>query len=118
MAAILGKLVKATQALNETSEKCREENYWVVYNSTILVYKMCKQLRQAGYSREATKFLAFNLLCLDNNLILTTAKYLFWRVKNYKALASAYADVGAYKAAAKVVSYGLSKVLYLKQIEE
>jgi hypothetical protein len=46
-------------------------------------------------------------LCLDNNLILTTAKYLDWRVMNYVELARAYADVGAFKASTRVVSYGI-----------
>jgi hypothetical protein len=72
----------------------------------------------ANFSREATHFLAFNVLCLDNNLILTTTKYLDWRVLNYVELARAYADVGALKAANKVISYGITKVLYTKQIEE
>lgn len=58
------------------------------------------------------------MLCLDNNLILTTAKYLDWRVMNYLELARAYADLQAFKAATKVVTYGVQKVLYLKQIEE
>jgi hypothetical protein len=58
------------------------------------------------------------VLCLDNNLILTTAKYLDWRVMNYVELGRAYADVTAYKAAGRVVTYGIQKVLYLKQIEE
>ena len=62
--------------------------------------------------------MAFNVLCLDNNLILTTARYLSWRVKNYITLARTYADFGALKAATKVISYGVSKVLYLKEIEE
>jgi len=62
--------------------------------------------------------LAFNLLCLDNNLILTTAKYLEWRVLNYVELARAYADMEAYKAAVRVISYGLGQVLYLKKVEE
>jgi len=68
----------------------------------------------ANFSREATHYLAFNVLCLDNNLILTTTKYLDWRVLNYIELARAYADVGALKAATKVISYGISKVLYTK----
>jgi hypothetical protein len=71
-------------------------------------------LRASNFSREATKFLAFNLLCLDNNLILTTTKYLDWRIMNYVELARAYADYGALKAATKVISYGLNKVLYTK----
>lgn len=58
------------------------------------------------------------MLCLDNNLILTTVKYLDWRVLNYVELARAYADIKAFKAAVKVTSYGLTKVLYTKKIEE
>lgn len=75
-------------------------------------------MREANYSKEATHYLAFNVLCLDNNLILTTAKYLDWRVLNYTELGRAYADQTAYKAATRVISYGIQKVLYLKQIEE
>jgi hypothetical protein len=41
-----------------------------------------------------------------------------WRVLNYVELARAYADFGALKAANKVVSYGIGKVLYTKQVEE
>jgi hypothetical protein len=33
---------------------------------------------------------------------------------NYLELGRAYADVSAYKAATRVVSYGIQKVLYLK----
>lgn len=104
--------------VNNLKETEREENYWVTHNATVHIFKISRMLRKANYSREATKFLAFNVLCLDNNLILTTAKYLYWRVKNYVELAAAYADLKAYKAASKAISYGLNKVLYLKQIEE
>jgi hypothetical protein len=75
-------------------------------------------MRIAGFAKEATHFLAFNILCLDNNLILTTVKYLDWRVINYVELGRAYADMKAYKAAVKVISYGITKVLYTKKIEE
>ena len=58
------------------------------------------------------------MLCLDNNLILTTVKYLDWRVLNYVELGRAYADMQAYKAATKVIEYGINKVQYAKTIEE
>lgn len=62
--------------------------------------------------------MAFNVLCLDNNLILTTTKYLDWRILNYVELSRAYSDLGAFKAATKVISYSIAKVLYSKQVEE
>ena len=37
---------------------------------------------------------------------------------NYVELARAYADYGALKAATKVISYSLNKILYTKEIEE
>lgn len=83
-----------------------------------MIFKACHQLRLANFSIEATHFLAFNVLCLDNNLILTTIKYMDWRVLNYTELARAYADFGAVKAASKVISYGITKALYAKQVEE
>ena len=45
-------------------------------------------------------------------------KYLDWRVLNYVELGRAYADLKAFKAALKVISYGVTKVLYSKKIEE
>ena len=106
------------EEINKMSQDLREKLYYLTYNSTIAIFKVCHRLREANYSKEATHFLAFNVLCLDNNLILTTAKYLDWRVMNYVELARAYADQTAYKAALRVISYGIQKVLYLKQIEE
>jgi hypothetical protein len=115
---VMRRIKEATSEINQQSEEIREKLYYLVYNSTILIFRACHQLRAANFSREATHYLAFNVLCLDNNLILTTTKYLDWRVLNYVELARAYADVGALKAATKVISYGISKVLYTKQVEE
>ena len=112
------RIKEAASEINRQPEETREKLYYLIYNATILIFKACHQLRRAGFSREATHFLAFNVLGLDNNLILTTTKYLDWRVLNYVELARAYADVDALKAAHKVISYGISKVLYTKKIEE
>lgn len=90
----------------------------MIYNATIFTFEVCNSLRKSGHAKKATTFLAFNILCLDNNLILTTSKYLTWRVLNYTEAARAYADLNAYKAATSVISYGIKKVLYLKQVEE
>jgi len=90
----------------------------LIYNATIFIFEVCNTLRKSGHPKKATTFLAFNILCLDNNLILTTTKYLEWRVMNYTEAARTYADLNAFKASSSVVSYGIKKVLYLKQIEE
>jgi hypothetical protein len=92
--------------------------YYLTFNATIINFRICQQMRLAGYAKESTHFLAFNVLCLDNNLILTTVKYLDWRVLNYVELGRSYADIKAFKAALKVIGYGITKVLYSKKIEE
>lgn len=112
------RIQKIGEEINSQSEEIRERLYYITYNCTIIIFRICQQLRQGGYAKEATHFLAFNLLCLDNNLILTTVKYLDWRVLNYVELGRAYADLKAFKAALKVINYGLTKVLYSKKIEE
>ena len=115
---ILNRIKSTADEVNKQSQEVRERLYHITFNATVLIFKLTRTLREANFSQEATHMLAFNVLCLDNNLILTTAKYLDWRVMNYVELARAYADLQAFKAATKVISYGIQKVLYLKQIEE
>lgn len=115
---ILNRIKDIASEINEMTEQTREKFYYLTYNATIMIFRICQKMRIAGYAKEATQFLAFNVLCLDNNLILTTVKYLDWRVLNYVELARAYGDLKAFKAALKVISYGLTKVLYTKKIEE
>jgi len=115
---ILKRVQAAATELNEQPEQTREKLYYLTFNSTVLIFRLCSTMRKAGYAKEATTFLAFNILCLDNSLILTTVKYLDWRVLNYVELGRAYADLTAFKAAVKVIGYGITKVLYAKKIEE
>lgn len=112
------RIKDAAAELNAKPEDVRERLYYLTFNATVLIFKICCALRTAGYAKQATHFLAFNMLCLDNNLILTTVKYLDWRVLNYVELGRAYADMQAYKAALKVAEYGIQKVLYAKKVEE
>lgn len=115
---MLGRIKALGHEINQQTEEVREKLYYLTFNATVLIFKMCTTLRKAGFAKQATLFMAFNILCLDNNLILTTVKYLDWRVLNYVELARAYADMGAYKAASKVIEHGVAKVLYTKKIEE
>ena len=115
---ILKRIKELASEINKQPEDVRERLYYLTFNATVLIFKVCCSLRAAGYAKEATHFLAFNMLCLDNNLILTTVKYLDWRVLNYVEAGRAYADMGAYKAALKVSEYGINKVNYAKKVEE
>jgi len=115
---LLGRIKAIGHEINQQTEEVRERLYYLTFNATVMIFKICTQLRKAGFAKQATHFMAFNILCLDNNLILTMVKYLDWRVLNYVELARAYADMGAFKAAQKVIEHGIAKVLYTKKIEE
>ena len=115
---IMETVKQAIEEVNQQPEAVREKLYYLIYNATIFNFQCCTTLRAANFSREATKFLAFNVLCLDNNLILTTTKYLDWRITNYVELARSYSDYGALKASTKVITYAIGKVLYNKEVEE
>jgi hypothetical protein len=75
-------------------------------------------LRIANYYKSAAKYLEFNVISLDHNLILTTGKYLLWRVKNYIECAKAFGDRKAFEEAINVLTKGLQRVEQLKTIEE
>jgi hypothetical protein len=115
---LLGRIKAIGHEINLQTEEVREKLYYLTFNATVLIFKLCTNLRKSGFAKQATQFMAFNILCLDNNLILTTVKYLDWRVLNYVELARTYADMSAFKAAAKVIEHGITKVLYTKKIEE
>ncbi len=90
---ILNRIKSVAEEVNKMSQDLREKLYHITFNATVLIFRLTRKLREAAFSKEATTFLAFNVLCLDNNLILTTAKYLDWRVMNYVELARAYGDL-------------------------
>ena len=72
-------------------------------------------LRKSNYSKQVSKYLSFNLLCLNHNVILTHAKYLHWKCKNYVELARSYVDI---KAAIATVGQALKQIELVKKIEE
>ena len=51
-------------------------------------------------------------------MILTHAKYLHWRCKNYVELARSYADIKAFKAAIATIGQAIKQVELVKKIEE
>jgi hypothetical protein len=54
--------------------------YWLIYNSTIQIFKMCTPLLAFGYASLAIEHLIFAALSLEAQVKLNQAKYLAWRV--------------------------------------
>lgn len=119
--AITGLLSRVQEALaqvNALDENGKEQLYFLLFNGSILLFKFSHALRTSIFSRQAVKYLALAALVLDNNIILAGVRFLSWKVKIYVELSRAYADFGALTAAKNSISYGINKVLLLKEIEE
>ena len=67
MIDILNRIKNAADEINKMTQEMREKLYYLTFNSTVIIFKICHILREANYSKETTYFLAFNVLCLDNN---------------------------------------------------
>jgi hypothetical protein len=80
---ILKRLDIALTKLNGLKSNDRETYYHVTYNGTIVMYEICKMLRKANFYRLAARYMECSIISLDHNIILSTGKYLLWRIKNY-----------------------------------
>lgn len=115
---ILKKLHIALTRINNLSSDDREHHYYIVYNGTIVMFEVCKILRKANFYKLAARYLTFNCLTLDHNLLLTTGKYLHWRVRNYIECARAHADSKEFDKSLETLKKGIEKVEILLTIEK
>lgn len=115
---ILKRLHSATSKINNFKSENRETYYFTVYNATIAIFEICRMLRRDNYYKLAARYLTFNTLSLDHNIILTTGKYLHWRIKNYIECARAHADSKSYQEALATITKAIQQVDKLKKIEE
>ncbi|CAG9327873.1 unnamed protein product [Blepharisma stoltei] len=99
-------------------ENTKETSYWAMLNGTHQIFKWCRLLRKSQYARDTTKYLAFCMVTMESNIILTSIKHLPWRITLYTELAEVYEQLGAFKAASKVIIHASKQVQQLKEIEE
>lgn len=92
--------------------------YHITYNGSLLIYKICVGLRKANFYKLAARYLEFSVISLNHNLILSTGKYLLWKIKNYVEWAKAHADSKNFENALEIVKKGIERVELLKTIEE
>ncbi|EKX39048.1 hypothetical protein GUITHDRAFT_165079 [Guillardia theta CCMP2712] len=95
-----------------------KEAYWLVYNSTITIFTLCRPLLTCGYCSVAIEYLLFASLSMEAQVPLNQAKYLNWRVRLYAAVCFAYEEVKMKEEALHFAERGLAEVKKLQQIEE
>jgi len=114
----LTQIQTAMKNVMEQNQKVQETSYWALLNATVDIYHYCCLLRKSNYGKESSKFLAWCMMVMENNVVLCATKHLNWRVRLYSELAETYEELGAFKAASKVVAHGLKQVQELKEVEE
>jgi len=82
------------------------------------LFDICRMLRIANYYKLAARYLEFNVISINHNLILSTGKYLLWKTKNFIECARAHGDSKDYEKALEMINKGIEKVELLKTIEE
>ncbi|XP_076801900.1 cilia- and flagella-associated protein 54-like [Clavelina lepadiformis] len=95
-----------------------ESFFWIVYNCTITIYRICRVLMCSGNSPKALEFLLWAAMCLETSIPLLGVKYLTWRVTLYSAICLAYYDCKAGHHAEAFARRGLSKLQELSELEK
>lgn len=79
---------------------------------------ICRCLRKSVYSSIAVEYYAQAIVSLEGNIILTSIKYLEWRIKFYIELAHTYEELSAYLSASRTIERCLQKLQEAKDLEE
>jgi hypothetical protein len=79
---------------------------------------ICSFLRKSVYSALCIDYLAYVIISLEANIILTSVKYIEWRIKIYIELMHTYEECGSISAASKTIEMALAKLSDAKALEE
>jgi hypothetical protein len=92
--------------------------YWVVFNGSVLCYRLCQPALRAARASLTIETLAHCALALESMLPLLQSRFLGWRVRVYTALCHAYEASGSIGGAKRAADYALmciQKVIKLTQ---
>ena len=71
----------------------RESFFWLVYNSTIYTYTICRYMMQLGFGKIVLEYLLFSAVSMETSIPLLELKYLPWRSTLYCAVCQCYFDM-------------------------
>ncbi|NWV59721.1 CFA54 protein, partial [Malurus elegans] len=99
-------------------EALPQENLcWLIYNGTIHIYTICRQLMMRGQSAKVLEYLLWASVCLESSIPLLSVHYLTWRATLYTAVSQCYFDCQAGIHGEIFARRGLIKIDELKQLE-
>ncbi|KAM6292902.1 cilia- and flagella-associated protein 54 [Porphyrio hochstetteri] len=95
----------------------QENLCWLIYNGTIHIYTICRQLMTRGHSAKVLEYLLWASICLESSIPLLSVHYLTWRATLYTAVSQCYFDCQAGIHGEVFARRGLIKIDELKQLE-
>eukprot|EP00794_Sanderia_malayensis_P006315 gene6315-7038_t len=96
----------------------KEEYCWLVYNGTIHIYTICRQMLSNTQSKKALEYLIWACVCMESSVPLMTTRYLTWRCQLYTAVCQCYYDINAGAEAEAFAKRGINMVQELQEIDE
>lgn len=92
------------------------ENYWLVYNGTVLIMKISQILICTGLSALAVESLIFCSLSMESHLPLMDCRYLTWRTRIYETVCTCYELNGMLDDAISFAKRGLAQIKKLASV--
>eukprot|EP00736_Rhodelphis_marinus_P003448 Rmarinus@m.25409 len=114
LACALSSLDRVRQAMTTISTD--EEAYWIVYNGTVVSYRIIRVLSDLGFTADVVEFALWITLSMESNLPLMTVKYLGWRCRLYATTANLYSALQHYDMALKIIKRAISQVDTLESL--
>jgi len=87
-----------------------EPLYWVVFNGSVLCYRLCRPALTLERASVTIETLAYCALALEGMLPLLQSRFLGWRVRVYIALCHAYEASGSVSGAKRAADHALQKL--------
>ncbi|XP_075253946.1 cilia- and flagella-associated protein 54-like isoform X5 [Convolutriloba macropyga] len=106
--------------LRTASQLCLplERLCWLVYNTTVHIYNICRHVMIYGHSRMALEFLLWASCCLETSIPLLSIRYLSWRSTLYVAVCQCYLDLKDPVHAESFAKRALVKIDELNELEK
>ncbi|XP_015482778.1 cilia- and flagella-associated protein 54 isoform X2 [Parus major] len=96
----------------------QENLCWLIYNGTIHIYTICRQLMVMGQSAKVLEYLLWASICMESSIPLLSVHYLTWRATLYTAVSQCYFDCQAGIHGEIFARRGLIKIDEIKKLED
>uniref|UniRef100_A0A8C0UUS3 Cilia and flagella associated protein 54 n=1 Tax=Cyanistes caeruleus TaxID=156563 RepID=A0A8C0UUS3_CYACU len=96
----------------------QENLCWLIYNGTIHIYTICRQLMVMGQSAKVLEYLLWASICMESSIPLLSVHYLTWRATLYTSVSQCYFDCQAGIHGEIFARRGLIKIDEIKQLED